>query len=175
MRELKDKRVRLRAVSKSPVPCDCIRWLEYTATRGGGGISCQWCPSLGYVFGRGDILCRSYGSPCALHGRPRWRKGTALLRDAQRAFWTRTMWSSEEAMKAFMLSGPHRKAMPKLMDWCNEAALVDWVQESDREPDWNEAHRRLQQQGRRSKVRHPSAAQESYEIPRPEIRPLTSE
>ena len=100
--------------------------------------------------------------------------GTALLRDAQRAFWTRTMWSSEEAMKAFMLSGPHRKAMPKLMEWCNEAALVDWVQESDREPDWNEAHRRLQQQGRRSKVRHPSAAQESYEIPRPEIRPLTS-
>jgi hypothetical protein len=73
-------------------------------------------------------------------------------------------------MKAFMLSGPHRNVMRRLSDWCDEAALVHWEQESAQEPDWNEAHRRLQEQGRRSKVNHPSPAQERYEIARPKVR-----
>jgi hypothetical protein len=71
-------------------------------------------------------------------------------------------------MKSFMLSGTHRKVMPRLSDWCDEAAVVHWVQESDREPDWEEAHRRLQQEGRRSKVKYPSPAHEKYLIPSPQ-------
>ncbi len=73
-------------------------------------------------------------------------------------------------MKAFMLSGAHRQAMPKLLEWCDEASVVHWEQGSDREPDWMEAHRRMQQEGRRSKVNRPSAGQEKYEIPSPKIR-----
>jgi hypothetical protein len=67
----------------------------------------------------------------------------SLLRDADRVFWTRTMWTTEEAMKSFMLSGAHRQVMPRLLNWCNEAALVHWEQESQKMPEWDEAHRRL--------------------------------
>ena len=93
--------------------------------------------------------------------------GVSLLRDANLAFWTCTLWTTEEAMKSFMLSGPHRQAMPRLLDWCDEAALVHWTQPETHLPDWQEAHRRIQTEGRRSKVRHPSPAQEKYEIPKP--------
>jgi heme-degrading monooxygenase HmoA len=92
----------------------------------------------------------------------------SVMRDRHNAFWTRTLWKSEEAMKAFMLSGAHRGAMPRLLDWCDEAALVSWRQESDAAPNWSEAYRHLQQEGRRSKVRHPAPAHEKYEIARPE-------
>lgn len=93
--------------------------------------------------------------------------GASLLRDARNAFWTCTLWKTEAAMKTFMLSGAHRLAMPKLLEWCDEAALVHWSQESERKPDWLEAHRRIQHEGRRSKVNHPSPAHEKYEIPIP--------
>ncbi len=93
----------------------------------------------------------------------------SLLRDSDSTFWTRTVWISESAMKAFMLAGPHRQAMRRLLEWCDEAALVHWQQETAREPDWYEAHRRLQAEGRRSKVNHPSSAHESFKIRRPTI------
>ena len=92
----------------------------------------------------------------------------SLLRDTHNTFWTRTVWTTEAAMKSFMLAGPHRKAMRGLLEWCDEAALVHWVQDSEREPDWQEAHRRLQQEGRRSKVNHPSPAHEQYVIAEPQ-------
>jgi hypothetical protein len=91
----------------------------------------------------------------------------SLLRDAKNAFWTRTVWNSEDDMKSFMLAGPHRVAMRKLLEWCDEASLVHWTQESTRPPDWPEAHRRLTSEGRLSKVNHPSPAQEAFEIPPP--------
>jgi hypothetical protein len=88
----------------------------------------------------------------------------SLLRDRDRTFWTRTLWASEAAMKSFMMTGPHRVAMRRLLEWCDEAALVHWEQESEQLPDWQEAHRRLQAEGRRSKVNHPSAAHQSFQI-----------
>lgn len=95
--------------------------------------------------------------------------GVSLLRDAHMAFWTRTHWTAEQPMKSFMLSGPHRQVMPHLLEWCDEAAVVHWLQEADKPPDWDEAHRRLQQEGRRSKVKHPSPAHENYQIPKPAV------
>lgn len=94
----------------------------------------------------------------------------SLLRDSDRTFWTRTVWTTESAMKAFMLAGAHRQAMRKLLEWCDEASLVHWEQPDNREPDWTEAHERLQAQGRRSKVNHPSAAHESFQIRAPRVR-----
>jgi hypothetical protein len=67
-------------------------------------------------------------------------------------------------MRSFMMSGVHRNAMPRLLEWCNEAALVHWNQEASDLPDWKEAHRRLVSEGRRSKVNHPSPAHEKYTI-----------
>jgi hypothetical protein len=98
----------------------------------------------------------------------------SLLRDSNNAYWTRTVWTTEAAMKSFMLAGAHRRVMPRLLEWCDEAALVHWAQDSDREPDWEEAHRRLQQEGRRSKVNHPSPQHEKYLIAKPK-KPMVSE
>jgi heme-degrading monooxygenase HmoA len=91
----------------------------------------------------------------------------SVLRDADRVFWTRTVWRDEAAMRSFMQSGVHRRIMARLPKWCDEAALVHWVQDTDEPPPWREAHRRLQQEGRRSRVSQPSGAQARFEIREP--------
>jgi hypothetical protein len=90
-----------------------------------------------------------------------------LLNDANMTFWTRTVWRNQSDMRAFMGADPHRKAMPHLISWCNEAAIAHWQQDSVEPPSWPEAHRRLQQEGRRSRVAYPSEAQTRFEIPSP--------
>jgi uncharacterized protein DUF3291 len=98
-----------------------------------------------------------------------------ILRDAHNTFWTRTVWSTEQSMKAYMLSGVHRQVMRRLPQWCDEAAVAHWTQESPQPPSWEEAHQRLQESGRPSKVNYPSEAQRNnLSIPAPLIR-TTSE
>jgi hypothetical protein len=70
-------------------------------------------------------------------------------------------------MRSFMQSGVHRRIMARLPEWCDEAAVVHWVRDADEPPSWVEAHRCLQQEGRRSRVSHPSEAQRRFEIPEP--------
>jgi hypothetical protein len=82
----------------------------------------------------------------------------AGLRDSHLTFWTLTAWSDENAMRAFMLSGPHQHAMPKLFNWCDEASVVHWNQETAELASWSEAHRRMVEDGRQSRVQHPSAS-----------------
>ena len=74
-----------------------------------------------------------------------------------RVFWTRSLWRDTNAMRAFMRSGTHRTVMPKLIDWCDEASLVDW--QRDTLPEWSEAEARMRSDGRLSRVKHPSPAQ----------------
>ncbi len=90
-----------------------------------------------------------------------------VFRDDKNAFWTSTCWETEAAMKAFMLAPPHGPAMRKLLEWCDEAALVHWTQDSQELPSWREAWQRMQSEGRPSKVNHPSDAQRAYSIPSP--------
>ena len=92
-------------------------------------------------------------------GRTPGNLAVSILRDANRAFWTRTLWRDEAAMRSFMRSGVHRRVMARLPKWCDEAALVHWVQQQSEPPSWPEAHRRLQREGRRSRVIHPSEAE----------------
>src|SRR5689334_19054407 len=94
--------------------------------------------------------------------------GVRLLRDASHAFWTLTSWHDEESMRAFMMSGVHRRAMPKLLDWCDEASVAHWRQETAELPDWRQAHRKMIEQGRPSKVRFPSEDHLSRQIPEPQ-------
>ena len=62
--------------------------------------------------------------------------------------------------------------MRRLPQWCDEAAVAHWTQESPQPPSWEEAHQRLQQSGRPSKVNHPSEAHHNnLSIPAPLIRP----
>jgi heme-degrading monooxygenase HmoA len=94
--------------------------------------------------------------------------GGGLLPDRDWAFWTMTVWDGEESMRRFMTSGSHRVAMPKLMDWCDEASVAHWEQADDALPSWTEADQRMRACGRASKVRHPSARHASltYRTPR---------
>lgn len=75
------------------------------------------------------------------------------------AFWTLTAWQDEAAMRAYRIASPHREVMPKLLDWCDEASVAHWTQDSGELPDWTIAELRMGQSGRLSKVRHPSADQ----------------
>lgn len=86
----------------------------------------------------------------------------SLLRDS--TFWTRTVWTTESAMKDFVLAGAHRQVMRRLLEWCNEAALVHWEHENKLEPDWHDAQRRLQMKGDARKSTTPSPAHESFRI-----------
>src|SRR5207244_12899980 len=67
----------------------------------------------------------------------------ALLRQLQNTYWTRTVRKSESAMTAFMLTGADRGVMRKLLNWCGEAALVAWTQDSQRPPEWLEGGREV--------------------------------
>lgn len=94
--------------------------------------------------------------------------GGKLLRETRNTFWTVTLWEGDAAMKTFRVAGAHRAAMPKLLQWCDEASVVNWLQESEELPTWSEAHRRMVQDGRPSKVNHPSADQLAFQIPTPQ-------
>jgi quinol monooxygenase YgiN len=90
-----------------------------------------------------------------------------VLADANWTFWTRSVWSDEAAMRAFMTAPPHRNIMPRLIEWCDEAALAHWTQDTAEPPSWQEVHSRLMKDGRRSRVAHPSAQQDKFEFPSP--------
>jgi hypothetical protein len=94
--------------------------------------------------------------------------GGGLLRNSKNVFWTVTAWKDEVAMNAYRTGGAHRRAMPKLIHWCDEAAVLHWTQESAEIPIWQELHRRMVEEGRLSKVNHPSPDQASKHIPAPE-------
>lgn len=92
----------------------------------------------------------------------------ALLQDRDWTYWTMTAWDSHESMRQFMTTGPHKRAMPHLMNWCDEAAVAHWNQEGSALPTWKEADRRMRADGRASKVRKPSSrhANLTYREPR---------
>jgi heme-degrading monooxygenase HmoA len=105
--------------------------------------------------------------------------GGRLLVNARNVFWTMTAWEDQAAMNAYRTGGAHRGAMPRLLNWCDEAAVVHWTEESSEIPFWQEARQRMAEEGRLSKVKRPSPAQASGQIPAPErsrigqtLRPL---
>jgi heme-degrading monooxygenase HmoA len=95
--------------------------------------------------------------------------GGRLLVNPTLVFWTMTAWEDESAMNAYRTGGAHRKAMPKLLNWCDEAAVVHWNQESPEIPDWQQAQKHMTEKGKLSKVNHPSAVQASKQIPVPRL------
>ena len=94
----------------------------------------------------------------------------ALLKDKDHAFWTMTLWADEHAMKVYTTSGSHRKAMPRLAEWADEASVVHWFQDHAKRPDWNEASRRMRAEGRPSKLRHPGPHHGDMSFPEPWTR-----
>src|SRR5436190_399991 len=74
--------------------------------------------------------------------------GTRTRKTAGLAFWTLTFWESEASLRAFVSGAPHRKIMPKLVDWCDEAAVARWVHDEASRPTWDSATTRLREHGR---------------------------
>jgi len=81
----------------------------------------------------------------------------AVQRDAELAFWTLTVWRDEHAMRAFGASGAHRKAIPHLADWADEASVGHWTQRGSDLPEWPEAVRRLREEGHPLTLRYSAA------------------
>ena len=97
-------------------------------------------------------------------------QSATLLREDWRTYWTRTIWTDDAAMKKFIVSGNHRVAMPALLYICDEASVGRWDQDDSTLPSWDEVHRRMQQEGRPSKVNNPTPAQKAFKIPAPPVR-----
>jgi hypothetical protein len=106
-------------------------------------------------------------------------QGGALLQDRSLTFWTMTAWDSEASMREYMTTGSHKKVMPRLLHWCDEASVAHWAQQDATLPSWTDADKRMREIGRASKVLHPSPqhADLSYRTPRPTgnvpIQPLS--
>lgn len=94
--------------------------------------------------------------------------GGRLMGGARKTYWTAMAWADEAAMMAYRDSGAHLKAMRKLPAWCDEASHTFWAQESATLPRLKEAHRRLRDEGRPAKVRHPSPAHAAGQTAEPE-------
>ena len=62
--------------------------------------------------------------------------GGSFLADRKRTFSTMTLWRDQGDMRAYITSGAHLKAMPKLLDWCDEASVLHWTQDQLIAPDW---------------------------------------
>jgi hypothetical protein len=92
-----------------------------------------------------------------------------LAKDANLTFWTLTAWENETMMRSYIKAGSHRQAMSKLVEWCDEASLVHWYQETSKLPTLKEAHRRMEIEGKIAKVNYPSSAQMLNQIPAPKI------
>jgi len=95
-------------------------------------------------------------------------RGGGLLADRSWTFWTMTVWDNQECMRSYMTAGAHKAAMPRLLDWCDEASVVHWDQPEAALPSWGEADQRMRAGGRASKVHNPSPrhATLSYRAPR---------
>ena len=82
----------------------------------------------------------------------------------RRTFWTVTVWTDDGRMRAFRRTGAHLKAMPKLLDWCDEASVATLADTAETPLPPAEAARRLLAEGRLSKVRNPSPAHAAGEL-----------
>ncbi len=102
------------------------------------------------------FVLHTFGSLRQVRKAPGFRGGS-LLPDRRWAFWTMTAWDNRESMRRYMTTGSHRTAMPRLLDWCDEASVVHWEQPEDAIPTWAWADKQMRETGRASKVHNPSS------------------
>jgi hypothetical protein len=101
--------------------------------------------------------------------------GGRLLIDANRTFWTLTVWENERALKAFRGAGPHSQVMPRLVKWRDEASYAHWMPVDDSVPTWPEAYEHLITEGHLSRVAHKSPDHAARRFGKPRLSPLTGQ
>jgi len=89
------------------------------------------------------------------------------LRERGLVFWTITIWTDAEAMRAFRNAGAHRVVMPKLSRWCDEATYAHWQQDNDVPPTLPQAYEHLRFNGVASKLEYPSPQHATREFAPP--------
>jgi hypothetical protein len=94
--------------------------------------------------------------------------GGELVLDRKLAFWTMTLWTDEAAMLSYRNSDAHRVAMPKLLNWCDEAIATNWTLDGLVAPSWSEAFEKIKN-GKLTKVRFPSADHNERSFPPPRL------
>ncbi len=92
-------------------------------------------------------------------------QGGNVLPDRKWAFWTMTAWDSQESMRRFMTTGPHKSAMPRLLHWCDEASVVHWEQPETALPSWTEADQRMRTSGRALQGAKPQPPTRHLDLP----------
>ncbi|EPC03294.1 hypothetical protein L861_17275 [Litchfieldella anticariensis FP35 = DSM 16096] len=93
----------------------------------------------------------------------------AVLGDVKNTFWARSAWQNEDAMRAYIWSGVHRRIMSNLSTWCDEAAVAHWEAEKPEIQSWEEAHHYLQRYGREPVI-DPSKHGTLAHAPPPRVR-----
>ena len=95
-----------------------------------------------------------------------------FLADRNRAFWTMSMWKDLNAMRAFRGSKVHASTMPNAARWCDEASVVHWETEAAELPAWDEAHRRMSEEGKPSPLRFQSEDYKARRYQKPAMNHL---
>jgi heme-degrading monooxygenase HmoA len=127
------------------------------------------------------FLWYTYRSERQLTRSPGFLEGT-LATAPSWTFWTITAWADEASMKRFRDTDWHKAAMPRLLDYCDEASLARWTQDTADLPTAAAMVERLTSVGRISKVRHPTPGHAAGQTvpdgqppkPRLRIKPGTS-
>lgn len=78
----------------------------------------------------------------------------------QLTFWTVSVWHGEQPMRTFRNTDPHARAMRKLPQWCDEAAIATFAVPDADVPAASTLGPLLTKHGRLSRVIHPSDAHE---------------
>ncbi len=93
------------------------------------------------------FLVRAQGAIAQMRRSDGYRAGS-LRRYRDGSFWTMTVWRDEAALRSYVTSGAHLKAMPRLAAWGREASTARWNQSGEGLPGWTEAERRMRDTGR---------------------------
>lgn len=80
-------------------------------------------------------------------------------------FWTATVWTDEESMRNYVMTGAHQLTMPWLARICSEGATTHYKSKKSELPERHEIVGKLVQSPRFFRVEKPTAAHKSKTIP----------
>ncbi|MDA0268158.1 MAG: hypothetical protein O2890_11870 [Cyanobacteria bacterium] len=93
--------------------------------------------------------------------------GGYLGADRDKVYWTVTLWERQAAMALLRDQGAHRRVMPRLQDWCDEAAVAHWQQATPDLPSVEQAYQVLLKKGHLTGLKHPNREHQQHQIAPP--------